>query len=476
MNKFQRFCINALKLFILLALVLVLINSVKRININNSNLFLYQLTALIVVSSLGGIFIINSKMVMKFKLLTLLFIALLLRVWWVLNVNSVPVSDFNTMYLSAKDLLNGNIMTFRDYGYLSRFPHLICTTLYMALMIVIFPTYHLVAIKIVNVILSVVSVFLLYKLSEYFLKTEKGRLFIMLLAAVFPPFISYSSTYCTENIAIPIYLLTVLWFLGANKNKTDVRYFVVGIFLAISNVFRGVGLIFLIAFVIYILIFTDKCKIKYSLLLIGGMTVASVIISLFLISINIIDKPLWQGAEPSFATLLLKGSNVENGGRWNLEDAQFVDRNLRNTNLASECVKIAISRISNLSLEQKIEFFKEKFVSQWSVGDFSGSYWAALETDMNFLYVVPKVFQITYILILILSILSIFDIKTSKETVLLYTLLCGFGLLFMIIETQSRYSYVISWVFLIVAVQGIENLLDVIRRVKYEIKVFKEIN
>lgn len=465
MNKFQKFCIVLLKVFIVFGLILILKNAIPTLVgiIKYSNVKTPGILLICLFSTIVGIFVTLSKLSPKLKVFILLLIATLIRIWWIVNVNSVPVSDFEGMYVSAKGLLTGDMSSFRDFGYLSRFPHLVCATLYMALMIIIFPTYHLFAMKIVNVIFSVVTIYLLYKISNYFVKSERIRLMVALIATVFPAFISYCSTYCTENIAIPLYLLTVLWFFRSIKKYNLASWFVTGILLSISDLFRGVGIIFLIAFLIYILVFNNENKLKSSLMLVLGTISTAVLVSLFLISIQIIDKPLWKGAEPSFATLLLKGSNVENGGKWNLEDANFVEVNLGKPTLAKECIEIAADRVSQLTFGQKLQFFIGKFISQWSVGDFSGTYWATLETNINLDQVTLDVFQLIYVIIVVFGIISIFKEQNSKETALLHILLCGFGLFFMIIETQSRYSYIASWIFIILAAQGIEKIVELIR-------------
>ena len=58
-------------------------------------------------------------------------------------------------------------------------------------------------------------------------------------------------------------------------------------------------------------------------------------------------------------------------------------------------------------------FFGEKFVTQWTVGDFSGTYWAAVETDKEFLQYNPPIFQIIYIIILVL--LPLLPVQISKD-------------------------------------------------------------
>ena len=363
------------------------------------------------------------------------------------------------MYLSAKELLNGDYSAFRGFKYLARFPHLVCSTLYMALMILIFPTSHLFAIKIMDVILSIISLILLYKLSDYFLKHEKVKLAVILLGGIFPASIAYSATFCTENVAIPLFLAAMLLFMSACKTNDTGKWLLCGIVLSISNLFRAVGIVFLIAFVIYIFVFTKESKFRNSFIIISIMLFTTFTTSLFLISTGIIEKPLWQGTEPSFATLMLKGSNVESKGKWNLEDAQFIEENLGNENLSKICTERAINRIIELPLLKRIEFFITKFLSQWSIGDFCGTYWATLETENEIIGIVPRNFQIIFSIIILLSLLSVFTKNISVSTTIMYILLCGFGLAFMILETQPRYSYICSWIFVMLAAQGIENII-----------------
>ena len=459
MDKFQKFCYNSLKLFIGIAVFLIFICSLGVFGVQVKTNLELSISMLLGVSLVTGVFIINSQLSTKIKVVLLLMLSFLIRIWWILNIDSVPVSDFETMYLSAKELLNGDYSAFRGFKYLARFPHLVCSTLYMALMILIFPTSHLFAIKIVNVILSIISLILLYKLSDYFLKHEKVKLAVILLGGIFPASIAYSATFCTENVAIPLFLAAMLLFMSACKTNDTGKWLLCGIVLSISNLFRAVGLVFLIAFVIYIFVFTKESKFRNSFIIISIMLFTTFTTSLFLISTGIIEKPLWQGTEPSFATLMLKGSNVESDGKWNLEDAQFVEKNLGNANLSKMCIEKAINRITQLSLKEKVEFFATKFLSQWSIGDFCGTYWATLETENEITGIVPRNFQIIFSVFMLFSFLSVFTKNTSVNTTIMYILLCGFGLIFMIIETQQRYSYVCSWIFVILAAQGIENII-----------------
>lgn len=81
----------------------------------------------------------NNNIDYNRKVFIFLFIALCLRVLWLLNANSIPISDFKTMYESAGDLINGNTKIFKGISYLARFPHLTITVLYMTFIRIVFP-------------------------------------------------------------------------------------------------------------------------------------------------------------------------------------------------------------------------------------------------------------------------------------------------------------------------------------------------
>ena len=44
----------------------------------------------------------------------------------------------------------------------------------------------------------------------------------------------------------------------------------------------------------------------------------------YLVKVGITDQKLWGGSEPSNITSAVRGSNIESGGSWNPEDAEFI--------------------------------------------------------------------------------------------------------------------------------------------------------
>ncbi len=76
----------------------------------------------------------------------------------------------------------------------------------------------------------------------------------------FSPSITYTSVFCSENLAMPFYLLSVLIFIkNINKSRTKGYIFIVSsIVLGIGNIFRMIAIVILIAYVIYSIMYLKE--------------------------------------------------------------------------------------------------------------------------------------------------------------------------------------------------------------------------
>lgn len=460
MNKLSKWTLRILSILVAIALVSIFFGSIQIFRDTYMIAWHVKLAIVLSTGALISILACCSKLKAKYKILIVLSVAFVIRLLWILNVRSVPVSDFLTMYDTAKGFLNGNTGPLRDYGYLARFPHLVPMTVYMMSMIKIFGSCHIIAMKCVSLILSVVTVYLVYVLAGYYVKKENSKLVAAVIAALYPPFISYSSTYCTETIGVPLFILSVIMFhkaINADK-KQPLHFLACGAVLYCSNMFRGVAIIFLIAFGLYILIFSKKSRIISVASILAGYFIVSVLASSVLMVTGVIEQPLWKAKEPSYVTLMLKGSNFEHNGTWNPDDANFVEQHLGDKDLSKKCLDVIQKRLSEKSPSEIAGFYLNKFVTQWTMGDCSGTYWATMQTDTPYNYPLPKPFQLIYVFVIFLTLCVFFTREKHPPLALMFLLLCGFGTAFMLLETQGRYSYIVSWVFIILAAYGFENL------------------
>lgn len=106
-NGFTTFVGAALKPLILI-LVLTAIGSVKAyykgMDLSAFIAIVFALSTIV----LGYLLLKNKILTNNSKLIIILLWAFIVRVLWLININTVPVSDFNTMYESAKSVLQGN--------------------------------------------------------------------------------------------------------------------------------------------------------------------------------------------------------------------------------------------------------------------------------------------------------------------------------------------------------------------------------
>lgn len=420
-----------------------------------------------------GYKLIGNNMSSKNKLIIILIIGLALRVLWLLNANTIPNSDFKTMYVCAGDFLNGDKSTFYGTGYIGRFPHFTITTLYMALMRYVFPVNNLLAMKIINLISSVGVLLLIYLVVNEVFSNKKYALEATLIGSIFPPFITYTGVFCGENMAMPFYLLSIYVFLIAVKNKRSLLFILSGIILAFGNLFRMIALVVLIAYLIYLLIiYNGKIlnKVKQMVLIAVPYLMIIFVVSSLLQNAKITEYPLWRGSEPKI-TSVLRGSNLNSFGTWNPEDAKLVEDNLGDYDKIEKLSKtIIIERLTTTPVLKLVQLYIVKFVLQWSVGDLCGSLWTLKDVDQSNVLLpinvvniigVPAsaVFQFIYAVIILLVLIGMFNKNTiyKNKTISLFLLiLCGYGATYLITEGQPRYSYIACWVLIVLAVNGLD--------------------
>lgn len=410
----------------------------------------------------------TNKIRLSYKIIFIIAVGFILRLLWLLNINTLPYSDFEVLYLAAINLVNGDNTVFQGVNYIARFPHLSYMIVYLSIIIKIFGE-SLVAIKIGNLIFSCISMYLIYKINLEIFDNETLALSALSIASLFAPLITYVGVLATENIAIPFYLGSIYFFILYTKNKISIKKLLIsGILLGIGNLFRMVAIIPLIAYVIYIFLFTQKNildKLKGILLLIAPYFIVLIIGSSLLRTLSITEVNLWQGKEPK-STSILKGTNINSFGRFTVEDASLPEIYNYDYDKVDSAAKLIIKErlITTPPLKLAI-FYAGKFIGQWVQGDMSGVSWSESGAD-NIVFVMSSkakvVFQLFYISIISLCTISLFNKKrlynNNPIINLFYIILCGYGTTYLLTEMQGRYAYIACWLFIIFATSGLEKL------------------
>ncbi|MFL0246400.1 glycosyltransferase family 39 protein [Candidatus Clostridium stratigraminis] len=402
----------------------------------------------------------NNEKVIVFIIIA----ALIIRVFWVINIPTNPTSDFGLMYKSAADVAKGQFYMFKDNSYFARFAHDTITVLYFSLF------YHLTnnplpLIKLLNIIYETASVFLLYLVIKEAIG-KKSAIIGSIIMTVFPAYIMYTSEAMSENIALPFYLLSVYLFLKAFKNNNRNTFlFLCGLSLSIGNMFRMVGEVFLIAFIMYLLIYKGfKEGLKSSIKIIISFTLLLVLVSQTLISTGITEVQLWNSKEPAI-TSILKGTNIAHYGRWNKEDASIPYKfNYDPKAIKEASKKIIIQRLTETPIYKVAFHYVVKLATQWGLGDFGAYGWSVEDADntnaASFMKYAKSEINILsnliYISLLIRILIAMYkrEYEDFEKMNFFFILFGGFVLLYLITETQERYGFIAAWLLVIFAVRN----------------------
>lgn len=468
-NIFINMVINALKILFLVLFCgvgLLTINFSKGINLMTFlSIIIFAIVMFVIYKTIK-----NKSLHLKNKVIIIIFIGMILRILWLINVNTQPYSDFETLYNGAIALINNDNTLFTGVNYIARFPHLSYMIVYMAVIMKLFGQAVL-TIKIGNLIFSIITMYLIYKVSLEVFEEENLALVSLGISAIFAPMITYVGVLATENIAIPFYLASIYFFIKAIKKDMSLGLLALsGLLLGIGNLFRMVAVIMVIAYVMYILIFEDKkiiSKIKSSIVIVIMFVSVLVSGSFLLKSLGITEVHLWKGKEPA-VTNILKGSNIESFGRFNDEDAAIPEKyNYDYDKVKDVSIEIIKERLTTTSPIRLAIFYGGKFIGQWGQGDMSGISWS--ESGAEKIGVINSenskvVVQLAYISIISLSFISLFNKKRiiyeNKIINLFYIILCGYGCFYLISEMQGRYAYIACWLFIIFATSGVEKVFD----------------
>lgn len=427
------------------------------------------LIAVYVCFTLLFIYALRKKIDCKIILGVIIAGGFLLRIMWCFSIKNYPASDYKTIYDSAQLFLQGNKSMFFGTSYFARFPHLIIFVMYVASVIKMFGSQSLIVLKLINVIFSTISIYMIYRIAEEIFKDKKKSMVTVFIAALFPASIIYTAVYCTENIAILFYLISVYIFVLVMNNKKNDKYLILsGLMLLIGHLFRMAAQVVICAYILYILIYFRKKvkeKAKCIVYVTASFIIPLIIVGNVLVYTGITDTKIWSGKEPAI-TSVLKGSNLKSAGKWNEEDAKFIENNLGDTEkLKSRSKEIIIERYTSASPFEITKFIVTKVVSQWFQGDFGGSYWAQLDTknDDMIIDMVNKGAvwnQVFYLVIFGMTLIGLFrsrEYLSNKIINLLYIIFCGYGLLFLIIESQARYGFIVSWLFVLLPATFMKN-------------------
>lgn len=388
----------------------------------------------------------------------IIVIGFILRLLWILSVPTTPVSDFKEMYEAARQVSISNFSSFHGTSYFARFTHSTVTTLFFSIFYK-FSDNPLFLIKLSNVVFQTVAIYALYLVSKKLFGKDKA-LCSSLVIALFPPFIMYTSQVMSENIAMPLYIFSIYFFITGVKEEKEQYFLFTGLFLSAANMFRMVGVIFITAYIVYNFIYKEiKTGLKTNFIIICAYLIPLYLVSQGLMMAYVTETHLWKPKESNF-TSILRGSSIEYHGRWNEEDASLPEKYNYDMEKVNEAAKeIVIKRLTTTPINKLAGHFITKLSMQWGIGDFAAPGWtidnakdSAVTSFLKYYYYeLCFIIQLAYLTMLIRTFIALFkkEYTGNEQMNFFYILFGGFVLLYLISENQERYAFIVSWLFII---------------------------
>ena len=212
---FTRFIICVLTVMFIILFATSVGIAIRYKNMNYVNI---TILAIYIILLITFIYSIRKKIDKSKVLIGTIAVGFILRFIWAFITPSIPTSDFKNMYDTAQNLLIGDNSALTGLGYFARFPHMTPYILFLSYMIKSFGSNALMVVKGINVVLSTFSIYLVYLICNSIFNDSKRPLIGTFIMSILPASILYVPVYCSENIAIPFYLLSMyllqlLWYL-----------------------------------------------------------------------------------------------------------------------------------------------------------------------------------------------------------------------------------------------------------------------
>ena len=387
---------------------------------------------------------------------------------WVFAFHPVQAPDYETFFQTAVDLANGCPLAGKDY--IAMFPHILGYAAFLSVFLRLFGESLMTA-ALVNVLLTTLSGIMLYAVSLKYCG-RKAAFLVYLLWAVCPSKLLYN----TMSLSEPFYTcLLLLFFLLVSKtvdaDSADQRIgraalggLLSGLALAMVNAARPIGIIPIIAFLLWLFFLSDWQSIR--------SRKKTVILFAFLLLLSYaVTGSIWK----SYASARLEqmppsvpgysiyvGFNPRTQGSYADEDMDLLqsryfgeyDRNAeaaQQSMLESAKLRIAENRkgIPSLMIHKLSTLLGHDeggaFYSRESLSDRAYSLWCIAA-------------NIWYYLLCMLAVLGC--VKMSKNPAgngLLIVLLCLIGIVLaqLLVEVAARYHYCLIPMMLLMASPGL---------------------
>ncbi len=410
-------------------------------------------------------------------------LTLALRLAMGLLLSTDLVSDTLDAHLFALDILAGNIT-----GNEGKYTSIPLATYWNMMGVTLAGLYTLFGAgirtaKIFMVVLSGLTGGFIYKVGKDVTQDHRVGLAAMILFAVWPSLVCFTSIPTTEQIAMFLLILISLLWLVFSRSKKKERWgwsllmaASLGMLVGLVDWYRPVGNIVLLAIILAsILTLEPKPKLPQFATQIAVLCACYLLMSG--LSLAITEKMHAKDLPSSgqrLGEMLLIGLDVKYNGQYNAEDHETTlhayerfhgDYNSANRYL----ITFAIKKISQ-SLKQIPDLFATKLALAWKNDD-ELFYFSIIGSDnqelVDYLKIINQLFLVMVTVLVIFSTIRSFTQPPQKQVLMMQLFILGLALLLLFTEVQARYRIILIPYLAILASLGMRDGINYIQGALY---------
>jgi len=247
----------------------------------------------------------------------ILYLSFAVQLLYIILLPADQFADQTAVNRIALELINGDFRAFQRGGYLYQYPNNIGITLMLSLVYRLFPRSMPVP-KFLNAVFSTVTSYLVMRIYEESIPGRRGRSYgILLLSGFFLPMILLNNLVYNDIYATTLFSAAVYYAIRFSKSRRWLHLFWSGFCISLGNFLRQLGLIFLIAVVLFLVL---KRAETLKILVLAGMTLVLFRLPMAWVNNWLLDKeqikePIGMNSVPIHMWIHM-GMNEERFGYW----------------------------------------------------------------------------------------------------------------------------------------------------------------
>lgn len=329
---------------------------------------------------------ITGEMLDCFDRKRVLFVVMLLsaavQVTFILLFPAKQFADQDTVNYIAYRLLKGEYEAFQK-GYLYKYPNNVGITLFLTLIYRIFPKTLLVP-KLLNVVFSSVTSYLTFRtyeeLSPSKMEDPKETPYgVLLISGFFLPMILLNNLVYNDIIATTFFTGLVYCTVRYGKTRKPVYLFKAGLLTVMGNFFRQLGVVFLIAVTLYLIIKKINVVKAFAFLVITLILcqLPMTIVNAFLIHNGKITEPIGKNSIPIHMWLNI-GMNKKKMGYWDSSESYNVyirEGKWNKAESAAIYTELMKDKLKGRGYLNVLKVYAKKNLWLWTEGTYQAEYY-----------------------------------------------------------------------------------------------------